>query len=93
MDCSRHTVTKNFGDQKTYGAIKKKLFKRLNHMNKSFDEVELAKAQIEHKEPLIVGLFGLQNTKLRMFQLSHNFYISFCDVNKFQDLERDKDSL
>ena len=33
MDHSRHTVTKNFNDEKTHGAINTKLFKRLDHIN------------------------------------------------------------
>ena len=37
-----------------------KLFKKLDHLNNSLYEVELSKAQIEHKEPDIVGFFILQ---------------------------------
>ena len=57
MDRSRHTVTKYLSDEKTHVAIISKLFKKLDHVNNSFYEVELAKAQIEHKEPIIVGFF------------------------------------
>ena len=56
-------------------------------------EVELAKAEIEHKEPIIVGFFILQYAKLRMLELYYNFFTRFCDVNKFEELERDTDSL
>ena len=56
-------------------------------------EVELAKAQIEHKEPIIVGLFILQYAKLRMLELYYNFFTKLCDVNKFEELEMDTDSL
>ena len=45
---SRHTVTKYLTDEKTYAANNSKLFKKLDHVNNSLYEVELAKAQIEH---------------------------------------------
>ena len=60
MDQSRQTVKKYLSDEKTYGAINSKLFKRLHHLNNSFYEVEFAKAVIELKEPVIVGFFILQ---------------------------------
>ena len=66
MDRSRHTVTKNLNDEKTHGAINTKLFKRLDHTNDQLYEVELTKAEIEHREPIIVGFFILQYAKLRM---------------------------
>ena len=56
-------------------------------------EVELAKARIEHKEPIIVGLFILQYAKLRKLELYYNFFTRFCDTKKFEELEMDTDSL
>ena len=53
------TLMKYLGDEKTHAAINSKLFKKLDHMNISLYEVELAKAEIEHKEPIIVGFFIL----------------------------------
>ena len=93
MDRSRHTVKKYLTDEKTHGAIYCKLFKKLDHVNNSLYEVELAKAQIEHKEPIIVRFFSLQNAKLRMLELYYNFFTRFCDVNNFEELEMDTDSL
>ena len=93
MDRSRHTVTKYLSDKKTHAAINSKLFKKLDHVNDSLYEVELARAQIEHKEPLIVDFFILQYAKLRMLELHYNFFTRFCDVNKFEELEMDTDSL
>ena len=93
MDRSRHTVTKYLSDEKTQATINSKLFKRLDHLNNSLYEVELAKTEIEHKEPIIVGFFSLQYAKLRMLELYYNFFTRFCDVNKFEDLEMDTDSL
>ena len=89
MDCSRHTVTKNLSDEKTHGAINTKFFKRLDHINDQLYELELAKAETEHREPIIVGLFILQYAKLRMLELYQNFFERFCDVNKFEELEMD----
>ena len=90
---SRHTVKKYLADEKTHAAIISKLFKKLDHVNNSLYEVELAKAQIEHKEPIIVGFFILQYAKLRLLELCYNFFTRFCDVNKFEELEMDTDSL
>ena len=93
MDRSRHTVTKYLNDEKTHGAINTKFFKHLDHINDQLYEVDLAKAEIEHREPIIVGFFILQYAKLRMLELCYNFFDRFCDVNKFEELEMDTDSL
>ena len=65
---NRHTATKYLSDKKTHATNNSKLFKKLDHVNNSLYEVELAKAQIEHKEPIIVGFFNLQYAKLRMLE-------------------------
>ena len=93
MDRSRHTVTKFLSDEKTQGALNTKLFERLDHINDQLYEVQLAKAEIEHREPIIVGFFILHYAKLRMLELYYNFFERFCDVNKFEELELDTDSL
>ena len=93
MDRSRHTVTKYLADEKTHAAINSKLFKKLDHVNNSLYEVELVRAQIERKEPIIVGFFILQYAKLQLLELQYNFFTRFCDVNKFEELEMDTDSL
>ena len=93
MDRSRHTVTKYLTDEKTNAAINIKLFKKLDHVNNSLYQVELAKAQTEHKEPIIVGFFILQYAKMQMLELCYKFFTKFCDVNKFEELEMDTDSL
>ena len=93
MDRSRHTVTKYLTDEKTHVAIITKLFKKLDHVNNSLYEVELAKAQIEHNKPIIVGFFILEYAKLRMLELYYNFVTRFCDVDKLEELEMDTDSL
>ena len=93
MDISQHTVAKYLIDEKTHAARISELFKKLDHVNNSLCEVELAKAQTEHKEPIIVGFFILQYGKLRMLELYHNIFTRFCDVSKFEELEMDTDSL
>ncbi len=93
IDRSRHTVTKNLTDKKTHADNNIKLFKKVDHVKNSLYEVELAKAQIEHKKPIIVGFFFLQYAKLRMLKLYYNFFTRFCDVNKFGELLMDTDSL
>ena len=93
MDRSRHTVMKYLSDEETHAAFNSKLLKRLDHVNNSLYEVELAKAQIEHKEPIIVGFVILQYAKLRMLELYYNFFTKFRDVAKFEVLEMDTDLL
>ena len=84
MDRSQHTVTKYRSDEKTHGAINNKIFKRLGYLNDQLYEVELIKSVIEHKEPIIVGLFILQYAKLRMLELFHNFFDKYCDVTMLE---------
>ena len=69
------------------------MFKLFDHINDQLHEVELAKAEIEHRELIIVGFFIFQYAKLRMFELYYNFSERFCDVDKFEALEMDTDSL
>ena len=61
MNRSQQTVTKYLMDEKTHAANNSKLFKKLDQVNNSLYDVGLAKAQIEHKEPIIVGFFFPQN--------------------------------
>ena len=95
MDRSRHTETKYLNDEKTHKAINGKLFKRLNSVSKELYEVELvkSKSKIEHREPIIVGFFILQYAKLSMLELYYNFFDKFCDIDTFEELEMDTDSL
>ena len=80
MDRSRHNVMKNLADEKTHAPINRKLFKKLDHVNNAIYEVEQAKAQIEHKGPIVVVL------------ISSIPKTGFCDVNKYEELEMHKDS-
>ena len=69
------------------------MFKRLNSVSKELYEVELVKSKNEHREPIIVGFFILQYAKLRMLELYYTFFDKFCDVDTFEELEMDTDSL
>ena len=91
MDRSRHTVTKYLNDEKTHSAINSKLFKRLYHITDQLYEVELVKPEIEHREPINVGFFILQYSKLRRLELYYNFIKKFCDTDKYEELEMDTD--
>ena len=74
MDRSRHTLTNYLNDEKTYSANNDKLFKRPNFVSDQLYEVELAKSETEHREPIIVGFFTLQYANLRMLE---HYYIFF----------------
>ena len=93
MDRRRHTVTKYLNDEKTHSEINNKMFKRLNHINDNLYEVEMAKAEVEHTEPIIVGFLILQYAKLRMLELYYNFFYELCENDKYEEMEMDTDSL
>ena len=73
MDCSRHTVTKFLNDEKTHGAINTNFFKCLDHINDQLYAVELAKAEIEHREPIIVGFLYSNTLNLECWSFTTTF--------------------
>ena len=81
---SRHTVTKYLSDDTTYGATNNKLFKLLGFINDRLYELEMAKSELEHKEPTKLRIFILQNAKLRILELYYNFFDKNWDVTKFE---------
>ena len=87
MNRSGQSLTKYLTDRKTYAATNSKLFKRLDHVNNSLYEVETAKAQIEHKEPIIVGFFILQNSKLLLVGAVLQFLYQILWCNQFRRAE------
>ena len=89
MDRSRHIITKYLNDEKAHKAINSKFFKKLNHMMDNLYEIESVEADVEHKEPIIVGFFNLQYAKLRMLEINYNFFQKFCDFNSFEEMEMD----
>ena len=92
-DWSGHTVKKYLSDKKAQAAFNSRLLEKRDHVNISMFAVELARAQIEHKEPKIVGFFVLQYAKLRMLELYLTYFTNCCDVNNFEVLQLDTISL
>ena len=82
IEKSWHSVTKDLSDKATQSTNKFKLFKKLDDVNSTLHEVELGKAQIAHKEPIVVGFILLQYAKLRILELYYIFFTNFYDVNK-----------
>ena len=69
------------------------MFKCLAYINDQLYEVELAKSEIEQKEPITTGFFILQYAKLGNLGRFYDFFDMYCDVTKFEELEVDTDSL
>ena len=93
LDRSRHTVTKYLNVEKTHSAINNITFKRFNHINDSLYEVEMAKAEVEPKNPITVGFSNLQYAKLTMLELYYNFFYEFYENDTYEEMEMDTDSL
>ena len=74
---SPHTLTKYLNDKKTHAANNVKLFKKINLVNNALYEVELAKAEIEHKEPILVEFFIPHYAKPQMLEFYYNFSTKF----------------
>ena len=74
MDCIRHIVTNHLSDDRKHGAINTKQFKRLDDINDQSYGVYLAKAEIEDRQPIIVGFLILQYAKLGILELYYNFF-------------------
>ena len=77
MNGSRHTTTKHLNDEKTHAANNSKRIKKLNHVDNTLYEVELAKAEIEHKEPILVVFSITQNGGLRSLGPIITFSLKF----------------
>ena len=73
MDGSQHTITKCLSDEKTQADYSIKLLNRLDHLNNSLSEVELAKAQSEDNELIIVRFFSFQYAKLQCWDCITTF--------------------
>ena len=64
-----YSMRQTMATKKTLAANNSKLFAKPDHVKNSLYEVELANAQIQHKGPIIVGFFILQDAKFRMLEL------------------------
>ena len=80
-------------DEKIHRAIDNNLFKRQNFITDQLYKVEFVKSKIERREPIIVAFFFLQYAQLRMLELYHKLFKTFCDTEKYEELETDTDSL
>ena len=90
MDWSRHTVTKYLSDERTHGVINNKTFKCLGYTNDQLYEIELVKAAIQRKAPIIVEFFSRQSARLKTLELIYKLFHKACDVAKFEELKMDK---
>ena len=69
MNPIRNSVTKFTNVEEKHALVNKELFKNLEYINDQIYQVEPAESEIEFEEPIIVGLFLLQYTKLRILEL------------------------
>ena len=93
MDRSRHSITEYTNDRKTHAVINNKMLKSLGYTNYQLYEVELAKSEIQNREPNIVGFFILQYAKFRKLELYYNFFTNNFDTDKYAEMEMDIHSL
>ena len=93
MDRSKHTNTRYTNSTKADRLINNKRFMNLNAVTDDVYEIQTCKTTIDHREPIVVGFFILQYAKLRMLELYYNFFKPLCDVNMYEEIEMDTDSL
>ena len=60
---------------------------------KQIVKLDWLKPTIEHREPIIVGFFILQNAKLSILEIPYNFLHKYYDESKFEEMEMDTDYL
>ena len=93
MDRTRHTNTKYVDNSKIDRTINSKHYRSLNEICPDSYEVTSSRPIVEHREPIVLGFFVLQYSKMRMLELVYNFFVRFCDRNLYQFIEMDTDSL
>ena len=88
---SQHAVTIYPSDKNTQATLNCKFFRKFNLVINALYEVEP-----KHKLNLKIKdcrFFVLQYTKPLKLELYYNFFTNFCDVNMFEELEKDTNSL
>ena len=75
-----------------YKLVNERNFKNLNALPSFIYEVEMFDSEVNHKERLIVAFFILQYAKLTILHVLYFFQL-FCDSQKYDVIEMDKDSL
>ena len=93
MDRSKHTTTRYANESTVDSFINNKLFNSFSEIVDGVYEVTSAKPTIKHEEPIALGFFILQYAKLRMLELYYNFFVEYCDVNLYMEMEMDTGSL
>jgi hypothetical protein len=93
MDRRRHETTSYANESIVGRLINNKLYRDLNEICSDVYEVTSVKGKVDHKEPIVLGLFILQYAKMRMLELVYNFFVKFCDRDLYQFIEMDTDSL
>ena len=93
MDRSKHSKTQYVVGAEVDKLVNNQNFKNLNVLPSSIFEVEMVKSEVEHRQPIIVGLFILQYGKLTLLQLFYNYFQLFCDPQKYELIEMDTESL
>ena len=93
MDRSRHTKTVFSAENGVDRLINNKLFTNLNEISSDVYEATMMKSSVTHSEPIVLGFFILQYSKLRMLELVYNFFARICDRDLYQFIEMDTDSL
>ena len=72
---------------------KQNCFKKFRPSVPTIVRMELARTEIEHKDPVDVRFFILQCAKLGMVELYQHFCDETCDIKNFEELEMDENSL
>ena len=85
MDRSWHILTKYLSVEKTHAHSNKKMFKHLGFKNEQLNEVELAKSEIEHKEPIIL-YFCSRVCKVQSVGAVLQLFLKVCDDTKYEKI-------
>ena len=93
MDRSKHTRTKYVVGSYVNTLVNDKMLRKFNDLPNELYEFELGKSKVEHKELIIVGVFILRYAKVVMLELVYDFSDPFCDLDKYEFIKMDTDSL
>ena len=86
-------MIEDLSDEKTQAAVKGNFMKKRYLVKNSPCDVELAKAQVEHKTPDKSGILFLSICKTMIAGNVLQLFMKSCDVNKLEHLEKDTDLL
>ena len=89
LDRSKHSKTQYVVGAEVDKMVNERKFKNLNVLPSYFCEVEMVKSEVNHREPIIVGLFIMQYAKLTMLQLFYKFFHIFLNSQMYDQIEMD----